>query len=63
MSKKGGEPLEMWTCIEERDHSIQYGRNLRKIIFGNIFHDFQAAYSGQPIDNTEKRSLTVSICL
>ena len=53
----------MWTCIEERDHSIQYGRNLRKIIFGNIFHDFQAAYSGQPIDNTEKRSLTVSICL
>ena len=50
----------MWTCIEERDHSVQYGRNMRKIVFGNIFNDFQAAYSGQPIDNTDRRNLTVS---
>ena len=55
----------IWNCVEERvtierDNGAQYGRMVRKIIFGEIFADKMAVLSRNPIPNAAHRHLNVS---
>jgi len=52
----------IWNCVEERvtierDNGAQYGRMVRKIIFGDIFADKMAVLSRNPIPNAAHRHL------
>ena len=42
----------MWTCVGQKEHE-RFGRVVRKILFQDVYDDYQSALNRRPTSNTE----------
>jgi len=50
----------MWTCVEDRiSNGTQFGKVIKKLIFGDVFADRQNLFQNKPLTDKLKCHLQV----